>query len=54
MRWRDLNDGVRQRFVAVRIRPAIATEPVSGDARLREVLSEIGDGLSRIQRAPGP
>ena len=42
---RDIHDGLQQRLVAVRIRLAIATELVPGDARLPGVLSEIGDGL---------
>jgi signal transduction histidine kinase len=42
---RDIHDGLQQRLVAVRIRLAIATELVAGDARLLGVLSEIGEGL---------
>ena len=42
---RDLHDGLQQRLVAVRIRLAIATELVPGDARLPGLLSEIGEGL---------
>jgi signal transduction histidine kinase len=42
---RDIHDGLQQRLVAVRIRLAIATELVPGDAPLAGVLSEIGEGL---------
>ena len=42
---RDIHDGLQQRLVALRIRLALATELVPGDARLRGALSEIGEGL---------
>jgi signal transduction histidine kinase len=42
---RDIHDGVQQRLVAVRIRLELAGELATGDARLRQALSEIGDGL---------
>jgi signal transduction histidine kinase len=42
---RDIHDGLQQRLVALRIRLAVATELVPGDARLPRVLSEIGQGL---------
>jgi signal transduction histidine kinase len=42
---RDIHDGVQQRLVAVRIQLGLATDLAKDDARLRQVLAEIGESL---------
>jgi signal transduction histidine kinase len=42
---RDLHDGVQQRLVAIRIRLTGASELATSDARLRRVLSQLGEDL---------
>jgi signal transduction histidine kinase len=42
---RDIHDGVQQRLVAVRIQLGLAADLAKDDARLRQVLAEIGESL---------